>query len=153
MRLITLMKSLQSRGSYSPPCTMQCFIQQSFFSFVKKKKMLVRRERGLWEERVGYSFDDASLSSRMILSCLSARKQIRSLTFTVATVFIQIVCKPVLGVCQHCLVGCPHMELRVGIGLGACTHANTHTRTKTHSETRTHTNARTHIHRQLSHQE
>lgn len=37
---------------------------------------------------------------------------------------IQMVSKPVLRVCQHCLVGCPHMKLCIGIGLGACTHKN-----------------------------
>lgn len=50
VRRITLMKSLQSQSSYSPPCTTQCFIQL-FFSFVKK--MLARRGGELWEQRVG----------------------------------------------------------------------------------------------------
>lgn len=39
-------------------------------------------------------------------------------------------------VCQHCcLVSCPHTELRVGIGKGACTHTSTQTHTHAHKHT------------------
>lgn len=45
--------SLQSQSSYSPPCTTQCFIQQLFFSFVKKKarpqgRRIMERESGVF---------------------------------------------------------------------------------------------------------
>lgn len=56
--------------------------------------MLARREGELWEERVGYSFDEMSLSSCMIFNCLSAKKNKKNDPephLTVAAVFIQIV--------------------------------------------------------------
>lgn len=54
----------------SPPCTM--FYSAVFLLF---KKMLARREGELWEKRVGYSFDEVSLSSCMILNCLFGKKK------------------------------------------------------------------------------
>lgn len=63
--------------------------------FLLLKKTLAPREGESWEERVGYSFDEVSASSCMILNCQKKKKKkIQSLTFTVAAVFIQTVSKP-----------------------------------------------------------
>jgi len=72
VRRITLMKSLQSQSSCSPLCTMKCFIQQFVFSSVKKCSPVGREN---YEKRVGYSFHEMSLSSCVILNCLSDEKK------------------------------------------------------------------------------
>lgn len=58
------------------PVQRSVLFSRLFFSLVKK--MLAHREGELWEERVGYSFDEVSLSSCMILNCLSAKKKTKT---------------------------------------------------------------------------
>lgn len=139
------MKRLQSQSSCSPPCTTQCFIQQLFFCFVKKKSCPQGRRTVGMESGVVIRWSVFILLYDLkLFSCTRqpppkppphknrTNKEItkkdpephfdrcHSFFFFV----IQIVSKPVLRVCQHCLVGCPHMKLCIGIGLSACTHKN-----------------------------
>lgn len=115
------------------PVQRSVLFSRLFFSLVKK--MLAHREGELWEERVGYSFDEVSLSSCMILNCLSAKqkqkqKKIQSLTLAVC---IQIAPKPRLSAPPGRLSS--HWTMRRHrLRLHAHTHRHTHSHTHTHTD-------------------